>query len=52
MREEIDMSSMRDFAKRPEKKPEMSSEGFIAWMCLIAMGMALGFVFGYGLLYV
>ncbi len=45
------MSSMRDFRPRPEKKPEMSSESFVAWSVLIAMGMALGFMFGYGLLY-
>jgi hypothetical protein len=45
------MSSMRDFRPRPEKKSEMPSEGFAAWLTLIAMGMALGFMFGYGLLY-
>jgi hypothetical protein len=45
------MSSMRDFRPRTEKKSEMSSEGFVAWLSLIAMGMALGFLFGYGLLY-
>ena len=45
------MSAMRDFRPRPEKKSEVSSEGFVAWLSLIAMGMALGFMFGYGLLY-
>ena len=45
------MSSMRDFRPRPEKKQEMSSDSFVAWVVLIAMGMALGFMFGYGLLY-
>ena len=45
------MSSMRDFRPRPEKKSEMPSEGLVAWLTLIAMGMALGFMFGYGLLY-
>jgi hypothetical protein len=45
------MSSMRDFRPRTEKNPEMPSEGFVAWLSLIAMGMALGFLFGYGLLY-
>ena len=45
------MSSMRDFRPRPEKKKEISSDSFVAWGVLIAMGMALGFMFGYGLLY-
>ena len=45
------MSSMRDFRPRPEKKPEMPNDGLVAWLALIAMGMALGFLFGYGLLY-
>ena len=48
------MSSMRDFAKkenylRPQK--QLSSSEFVAWGVLICMGMALGFMFGYGLLY-
>ena len=45
------MSVMKDYAKKPEKKKQVSSETFVAWGTLIAMGMALGFVFGYGLLY-
>lgn len=45
------MSVMRDYRPRPEKKKEISSEGFVAWLSLIAMGMALGFMLGYGLLY-
>ena len=49
------MSSMRDFAKkdnylRPSRK-EMPSEGFVAYLVLISMGMTLGFLMGYGLLY-
>ena len=45
------MSVMRDYRPRPEKKKEISSECFVAWLSLIAMGMALGFMLGYGLLY-
>lgn len=45
------MNAMKDFGPRPKKKPEVPSEGFVAWLTLIAMGMALGFMFGYGLLY-
>lgn len=45
------MSVMRDYRPRPEKKKEISSEGFVDWGVLIAMGMSLGFLFGYGLLY-
>lgn len=48
------MSSMRDFAKKDNylrpKKQATSSE-FVAWVILISMGMALGFMMGYGLLY-
>ena len=35
------MSVMRDYRPRPEKKKEISSEGFVAWLSLIAMGMHL-----------
>jgi len=45
------MSVMRDYRPRPEKKREVGSSEFVAWGVLIAMGMALGFMLGYGLLY-
>lgn len=45
------MSSMRDFRPRPEKKREIGSSEFVAWGTLICLGMALGVLFGYGLLY-
>lgn len=45
------MSVMRDYRPRPEKKREVGSSEFVAWGTLIALGMALGFLFGYGLLY-
>jgi len=45
------MSVMRDYAKKPEKKKQVSSSEFVAWGTLICMGMALGFILGYGLLY-
>lgn len=45
------MSVMRDYRPRPEKKKEISSFDFVGWGTLICLGMALGFAFGYGLLY-
>jgi hypothetical protein len=47
------MSSMRDFSKKEYLRPkkQIGSSEFVAWMVLISMGMALGFAFGYGLLY-
>jgi len=47
------MSSMRDFSKKEylRSKKQLGSSEFVSWVVLIAMGMALGFVFGYGLLY-
>jgi len=47
------MSSMRDFSKKEYLRPkkQIGSSEFVAWGTLIAMGMALGFIFGYGLLY-
>ena len=48
------MSSMRDFAKKDNylrpKKP-LSSSAFVGWGVLVCMGMSLGFILGYGLLY-
>lgn len=48
------MSSMRDFAKKDNylrPKKSIGSSEFVAWGTLICMGMALGFMMGYGLLY-
>lgn len=47
------MSSMRDFSKKEYLRPkrQISSSEFVAWGVLICMGMALGFMMGYGLLY-
>ena len=48
------MSSMRDFAKKDNylrPKKGLSSSAFVGWGVLVCMGMALGFMFGYGLLY-
>ena len=45
------MSVMRDYRPRPEKKREIGSSEFVAWGTLICLGMALGVLFGYGLLY-
>lgn len=47
------MSSMRDFSKKEYLRPkkQISSSEFAAWTTLIAMGMTLGFMLGYGLLY-
>ena len=47
------MSSMRDFSKKEylRTKKQVGSSEFVAWMVLISMGMALGFMMGYGLLY-
>ena len=47
------MSSMRDFSKKEYLRPkkEVNSSEFVAWGTLICLGMALGFVMGYGLLY-
>jgi len=47
------MSSMRDFSKKEYLRPkkQISSPEFVAWGVLICMGMALGFMMGYGLLY-
>lgn len=46
------MSVMRDYRPRPEnKKREVGSSEFVAWGTLICLGMCLGFIFGYGLLY-
>jgi len=47
------MSPMRDFSKKEYLRPkkQIGSSEFVAWMVLISMGMALGFMFGYGLLY-
>ena len=48
------MSVMKDYAKKDKylrpKKP-LSSSAFVGWGVLVCMGMALGFVMGYGLLY-
>jgi hypothetical protein len=46
------MSPYRDHVRRERKKePEISNGGFIAYLTLVCMGMALGFMMGYGLLY-
>ena len=47
------MSSMRDFSKKEYLRPKkaMGSSEIVAWGTLICLGMALGFVMGYGLLY-
>ena len=45
------MSSMGDFRPRPDKKREIGSSEFVACGTLICLGLALGFLFGYGLLY-
>jgi hypothetical protein len=45
------MSPYRDFVRRERKEPEISNGGFVGFLVLITMGMALGFAFGYGLLY-
>jgi hypothetical protein len=47
------MSSMRDFSKKEYLRPkkEIESSEFVAWVILISMGMAIGFMMGYGLLY-
>ena len=46
------MSPYRDFVRRERKRePEISNETFVGFLILITMGMALGFAFGYGLLY-
>jgi len=47
------MSSMRDFSKKEYLRPkkEMGSSEFVAWGTLICLGMSIGFMLGYGLLY-
>jgi hypothetical protein len=46
------MSPYRDFVRRERnKEPEISNGGFVAYLILVSMGMALGFMMGYGLLY-
>lgn len=45
-------SPYRDHVRRERRKePEISNETFVGFLILITMGMALGFAFGYGLLY-
>lgn len=45
-------SPYRDHVRRERKgEPEISNETFVGFLVLITMGMALGFAFGYGLLY-
>jgi hypothetical protein len=44
------MSVMRDY--RPRKAtPPTPDAGVVGWMILVSLGMALGFILGYGLLY-
>jgi len=45
------MSPYRDYVRRERKEPEISNGGFVAYLTLVCMGMALGFMMGYGLLY-
>ena len=45
------MSPYRDYVRRERKEPEISNGGFIAYLTLVSMGVALGFMMGYGLLY-
>ena len=45
-------SPYRDHVRRERRKePEISNGTFVGFLVLITMGMALGFAFGYGLLY-
>lgn len=44
------MSVMRDY--RPRKAtPPTPDAAVVGWMTLVSLGMALGFILGYGLLY-
>ena len=48
------MEPMREFAKKDNylrPKKTLSSSEFVAWGTLVCLGMALGFMMGYGLLY-
>jgi len=47
------MSSMRDFSKKEYLRPKkvVSSSAFVGWGVLVCMGMSIGFMLGYGLLY-
>jgi len=52
------MTPWKDYAehkygkpKNPRHKKPIGSAEFVGFATLIALGMALGFVFGYGLLY-
>ena len=45
------MSPYRAYVRRERKEPEISNGGFVAYLTLVCMGMALGFIMGYGLLY-
>jgi hypothetical protein len=47
------MEPIRDFSKKEYLRPQkqLSSTEFVAWGVLVCMGMALGFMMGYGLLY-
>lgn len=45
-------SPYRDHVRRERnKEPEISNGTFVGFLVLIFMGMALGFLMGYGLLY-
>lgn len=45
-------SPYRDHVRRERnKEPEISNGTFVGFFVLISMGMALGFLMGYGLLY-
>ena len=45
-------SPYRDHVRRERKKePEISNGTFVGFLVLISMGIALGFLMGYGLLY-
>ena len=45
------MSPYRDYVRRERKEPEISNGGFVAYLILFIMGLSLGALMGYGLLY-
>ena len=47
------MSPIKDFSKKDYLRPkkEIGSSELVAWGTLICMGMTLGLMMGYGLLY-
>jgi len=48
------MEPIRDhmWRRKERKEPvQITNDGFVGYLLLVCMGMALGFVMGYGLLY-